>query len=279
MNLTNYHSHCSFCDGRAPMEEFVKAAIESGFTAYGISSHAPISFPSKWAMKEERLSEYLNEFARLKAKYSGQIEFYSALEIDYLDNLNSPNAARFANIELDYKIGAVHFVKTDDGVIIDTDGGLDSFKLNLERYVGGDLTKIIKLYYKAMMELTEGGGVDFIAHSDKIHFVAESIQPGISSEVWYNQLRNDLFAFIAERDLILEINTKAFDTKGVFFPSANQFKQIKQLGMRVVVNSDAHYPNLINAGRKAGLEALKAAGINEVQEFHNGSWVATEITL
>ena len=42
MNLTNYHSHCSFCDGQAPAEEFVKSAISAGFTAYGISSHAPL---------------------------------------------------------------------------------------------------------------------------------------------------------------------------------------------------------------------------------------------
>ena len=26
-NLTNYHSHCSLCDGRAPMEDFVREAV------------------------------------------------------------------------------------------------------------------------------------------------------------------------------------------------------------------------------------------------------------
>ena len=43
-NRTNYHSHCSFCDGKAPMEEFIKEAIRQGFSAYGISSHAPLPF-------------------------------------------------------------------------------------------------------------------------------------------------------------------------------------------------------------------------------------------
>jgi len=46
MNLTNYHSHCSFCDGRAPMEDFIIQAIKMGFTGYGISSHAPLPFPA-----------------------------------------------------------------------------------------------------------------------------------------------------------------------------------------------------------------------------------------
>lgn len=27
-NLTNYHSHCDFCDGHAPMELFVREADE-----------------------------------------------------------------------------------------------------------------------------------------------------------------------------------------------------------------------------------------------------------
>ncbi len=43
-NRTNYHSHCSFCDGKAPMEEFIREAIRQGFTAYGVSSHAPLPF-------------------------------------------------------------------------------------------------------------------------------------------------------------------------------------------------------------------------------------------
>ena len=39
-NLTNYHSHCLYCDGRANMEDFIRFAISAGFTSYGISSHA-----------------------------------------------------------------------------------------------------------------------------------------------------------------------------------------------------------------------------------------------
>ena len=31
-NLTNYHSHCLYCDGRANMEDFIRFAISAGFT-------------------------------------------------------------------------------------------------------------------------------------------------------------------------------------------------------------------------------------------------------
>ena len=43
-NLTNYHSHCLYCDGRANMEDFIRFAISEGFTSYGISSHARCRF-------------------------------------------------------------------------------------------------------------------------------------------------------------------------------------------------------------------------------------------
>lgn len=34
-NLTNYHSHSLYCDGRAGMEDFVRFALSEGFTSYG----------------------------------------------------------------------------------------------------------------------------------------------------------------------------------------------------------------------------------------------------
>ena len=34
-NLTNYHSHSLYCDGRANMEDFIRFALSEGFTSYG----------------------------------------------------------------------------------------------------------------------------------------------------------------------------------------------------------------------------------------------------
>ena len=49
-NLTNYHSHTSFCDGKAPMESFIEEAIREGFTSYGVSSHAQFQFLTRWTI-------------------------------------------------------------------------------------------------------------------------------------------------------------------------------------------------------------------------------------
>ena len=69
-NLTNYHSHCDFCDGHAPMELFVREAVKEGFSSYGISSHAPFPVQNGCNMQKEKMTAYLEEFRRLKRLYS-----------------------------------------------------------------------------------------------------------------------------------------------------------------------------------------------------------------
>ena len=68
-NLTNYHSHSLYCDGRANMEDFIRFALSEGFTSYGFSSHAPLPFSTAWTMEWDAMDDYLAEFHRLKAKY------------------------------------------------------------------------------------------------------------------------------------------------------------------------------------------------------------------
>ena len=81
-NLTNYHSHSLYCDGRASMEDFVRFALSEGFTSYGFSSHAPWPFSTAWTMEWDRMNDYQAEFHRIKEKYAGKIELYLGLEID-----------------------------------------------------------------------------------------------------------------------------------------------------------------------------------------------------
>jgi histidinol-phosphatase (PHP family) len=47
----------------------------------------------------------------------------------------------------------------------------------------------------------------------------------------------------------------------------------------VVVNSDSHYPELVNHGRREALQALKAAGINSVMELIAGKWQEKPISI
>ena len=101
MNLTNYHSHCLFCDGRADMEAFIRFAISQGFTSYGVSSHAPLPFNTHWTMEWDQMEHYFDEFKQIREKYKDQIEFYVGLEIDYLNEESNPASTCFQKLPLD----------------------------------------------------------------------------------------------------------------------------------------------------------------------------------
>ena len=128
-NLTNYHSHCSLCDGRAPMEDFVREAVRRGFTSYGISSHAPLPFPAVWTLDRGDVTTYLSEIERLKRSYAGRIELYAGMEIDYLDECDNPASDYFRQLPLDYRIGSVHLMHADDDFV----GHVDKISYNAER--------------------------------------------------------------------------------------------------------------------------------------------------
>ena len=112
MQLSNYHSHCTFCDGRSTPEDFIKFAVAHGFRAYGFSSHSPLPFETFWNMSKDDMPEYLTEIERLKKKYSDRLEIYVGLEIDFLDESYNASIPYFRNLPLDYRIGSIHFLHT-----------------------------------------------------------------------------------------------------------------------------------------------------------------------
>lgn len=271
-NRTNYHSHCSFCDGKASMEEFVEAAVRQGFSAYGISSHAPLPFPAFWTVSREKVPDYLAEIRRLKQKYGGKIELYAGMEIDYLHPEQNPAIGYFQNLPLDYRIGSVHLIYTPEGRIVDTDTSPENFRKIWQEKFQGDLKLLLEGYFEASMRLVEKGGFDFVGHANKIFYNAEQCCPGITEGDWYKGKLNDFFTFVSERELMVEINTKAFEQKACFFPDVRNWKIIRDLRIPVVVNSDAHRPELINAGRAEALQQLKEQGFETVRELHGGKW-------
>mgnify|MGYP002507936065 CR=1 FL=1 len=278
-NLTNYHSHSLFCDGRAGMEDFIRFALSEGFTSYGFSSHAPLPFPTAWTMEWDCMDDYLAEFHRMKQKYAGKIEIYLGLEIDYLNEESNPSAARFRALPLDYRIGSVHLLYNEKSEVVDVDVPADAFRQIVDKHFGGDLESVVRQYYRRLRRMLALGGFDIVGHADKMHYNAACYRPGLLDEPWYDALVREYFEDIAARGYQVEINTKAYHDLGTFFPNERYFSYLHGLGVKVQVNSDAHYPELINNGRPEALRALKRAGYETVMELHGGAWREVPIGL
>ena len=279
MNLTNYHSHCSFCDGRAPFEEFVKEAIRQGFYSYGVSSHAPLPFPTQWTMEWGQMEAYLDEFKNLRSKYADEIELYVGLEIDYLNEESNPSVARFTELPLDYRIGSVHLLYDAAGEVVDIDCSPAVFKERVDRHFNGDVLRVVCMYFDRLFRMVELGGFDILGHADKMHYNASCYHPGLLDEPWYEALMKDYFSLVASRGYLVEINTKAYDSLGTFYPNSRYWELMKEYQIKVLVNSDAHYPERINAGRMEALRLLQAKGFATVAELHQGSWREVPIVV
>lgn len=250
----NFHAHTQFCDGRAPMEDFIVKAIEEGFTDYGFSPHSPIPFESPCNMKQSDVAAYTAETERLKALYGDRINIYRSMEIDYIDANWGPSSPYFDSLGLDYRIGSVHFIPCGD-IFVDTDGRYSSFQVKMEKYFDNDIRYVVDSFYRQTLAMIEAGGFDIIGHFDKIGSNASYFQPGIENEEWYAAHVKNVIEAIKDNHLIVEINTKSLAEHGRFFPNARYFEAIRRYDIPVIVDSDAHVPALINAGRFEAFEA------------------------
>lgn len=278
-NLTNYHSHCTFCDGRADAETFILEAIRQGFHSYGVSSHAPLPFSTHWSMEMADINDYIREIEELKHKYASQIEIYTGLEIDYLTESHNPSIPFFRNLPLDYRIGSVHLLEDPEGNLADLDVSSEKFKIKIAERFDNDLRGVVTGYFDKLMRMLEAGGIDIVGHADKISMNASFCDPSVTRQSWYLDKIRDYFELIAAKGVMMEVNTKAFVTRNFFFPNKEHFSLIRELNIPLMVNSDSHYPEKINEGRTEALSALKEAGIDTVCELIGGKWEQRPIRI
>ncbi|MBO4955489.1 MAG: histidinol-phosphatase [Muribaculaceae bacterium] len=252
----NLHSHTQFCDGHAPMEDFAKAAAEAGFSHYAFTPHSPVPIESPCNMKFSDVPAFLLEVERLRGIYGDRVQLLSGMEVDYLSDNWGPANEYFASLGLDVIIGSVHFIPSQDGELIDIDGSFQRFSRNMEQHFRNDIRYVVDKFYDQSMALIEAGGFDILGHFDKIGHNASLYRTGIENEPWYAARVAKLIDLITDAGVVVEINTKAYNDHGRFFPSRRYWPELKRRGVRMVVNSDAHYPHLIDASRTTALTLL-----------------------
>ena len=253
----NFHSHTQYCDGHAPMEDFVIAAIAEGVSDYGFSPHSPIPFPSTCNMAADDVPHYLAEVDRLRGIYGDKIRLYASMEIDYISPEWNASTPYFSALPLDYRLSSVHFVPCDD-FYVDIDGRFENFRKKMSDFFADDIRHVVKLFYEQSIRMVEIGGFDIIGHFDKIGYNASLFHEGIEDEQFYQSLVGDLIDLIISKDLIVEINTKALERSGRLFPSRRYWQRLVEAGVGIVVNSDCHDPHLINSGRNEAIKEYKA---------------------
>lgn len=245
----NFHSHTQYCDGHATIEEFAEAAVAIGMEHYGFSPHSPIPFESSCNMSFEDVPRFIEDVKEMQRRYDGKIKFYTAMEVDFLDNEWGPAVDYFKGLPLDYIIGSVHFLPSDQGGYVDIDGGYERFQNYMTEHFHNDIRHVVELFFDRSEAMLQAGGFEIIGHFDKITHNASIHFPALEEQPWYHRRVNDLIDLIAEKGVIAEINTKAYTREGRFYPSSSLFRRLIDAHIPLLVNSDTHYPNLIDISR------------------------------
>lgn len=273
MSFSNFHTHCYFCDGTGDPEEYVKKAIEFKFSDLGFSSHAPLPFPNSWTMEENNFYEYCNKINSLKLKYKDEINIYLGLEVDYIEDLISPTDEKFAS--LDYTIGSVHMLKDiKTGEFLAVDGDEDEYIKLITSAFDNDVKKFVHAYYTQIRNMVSNKTPSIVGHLDLIKKHNKNNKYFNENESWYKDEILNTLKVISENKTILELNTggKVRGYTDDFYPSNWILTECRHLDIPIILNSDAHNPQYINAYFSDATILLKNSNYLKQRILHNEVW-------
>jgi len=273
--LTNHHTHSYYSDGNSHPEEYVRQAISLGFDLLGFTEHSPLPFDNNFSFKEEKKEEYLSLFSGLKSRYKGQIDLVLGMEMDYIPGIMEDFESFTTGFGLDYSIGSVHLVRNrEKEALWFIDGPLAlTYDAGLNEIFGGDIRKAVAAYYGQVNEMLQTQSFDIIGHLDKIKMHNRG-RYFTEDEAWYRELVSGTLQLIKEKGVIVEVNTRGIYKKrsDTTYPGPGILKQIKQLNIPVMINSDAHHPHEIDGAFVLALSLVKESGIKELVGFSNHEW-------
>jgi histidinol-phosphatase (PHP family) len=273
--LTNHHTHSLYSDGNSHPEEYIKQAIDKGFDLLGFSEHSPLPFDSTFSFQHSKEDEYLTLIATLKSRYSSRIQLALGMEIDYIPGVSEDFDALINRYSLDYSIGSVHLVKErNQDSLWFIDGPVpEIYDSGLEEIFNGDIRKAVSAYYRQVNEMLQSQHFDILGHMDKIKMHNQD-RYFRENEAWYQALVKETLHLIREKNVIVEVNTRGIYKKrsATTYPGPEILKQICELQIPVMINSDAHQPHELIGAFSAGLEIIKEAGIRELVYYSGKGW-------
>ncbi len=258
----NLHSHSQFCDGHDTMEAIANSAAEAGMLHFAFTPHSPVCIDSPCNMKREDMDAYFSEIDRLRDIHQPGMEILRSLEIDFFGADFGPHIDYFQRLDLDFRLGSVHFVPNQEGVLLDCDGSVDRFKRYLKEGYEGDLRYVVEKYFEQVLLMIERGGFDLLGHFDKIAGNASAVDPTIEEQGWYKALVADVIGKAKDSGVVVEINTKAYADRGRFYPDVRWWPSLIASGAPIAVDSDAHYASKVTASRAEAFRQLDAVGFN-----------------
>ncbi|MCL2124733.1 MAG: histidinol-phosphatase HisJ family protein [Oscillospiraceae bacterium] len=244
----------------------VRAAISKGCSSFGFSGHSYAPFDIKGCMDPETTLRYAKEIGELKEIYSGQIELFTGIEREYHGDA--------VDINVDYTIGSVHYIKKGDAYI-SIDSSAEEFTSGCETFFNGDYYAMAEYYYDAASHVATETQADFIGHFDifsKFNFGGSLFD---ESHPRYVGAALAAMDEIMKACNLFEVNTAPIFKYGKPepYPSVRLLKALRERGGEVLITSDSHNAESICYMFDEMREMLKSCGFKYMKRLTPGGFV------
>ena len=271
MKITStLHNHCTMCDGKNTADEMISAAIEAGFTDFGMSCHGYAPFDPEYSMPDE--TTYLETMAGLKEKYAGAIRLYTGVEEDFFAPSACPE-------KYDYIIGDVHYAKNKStGQFVAIDGSWEDFAAARDTVYKGNAMDLVKEYFENMVRAAEKKP-DVLGHFDLVvkNNTGSRFFDEESGE--YMDAALDALCACAAQGVVFEVNTGAVVKKRreLPYPAPFLLEKLYEIGGKVTLSADCHRKEFITGGLSDALDIVKKAGFKKICLWEKGGFIEKEI--
>jgi histidinol-phosphatase (PHP family) len=258
--LGDYHVHTRYSDGEGEIEDCIERAVALGLAEIGISDHLippGLGEAGSYGVAPSRLDGYVAAVREAAARHP-EIRVLLGVEADYLPDCEQWLADTLSAYPFDYVIGGVHFV--------------GRFAFDDESVAGHpgwpDVDAVYRAYYETVSRAAGCGLFDVMAHLDHI-------------TVWSKRPTRDVGAAedaaleaVAAAGTAIELCTSGLCGKaGVMYPAARLLGRAHDLGVPLLIDSDAHEPGEVGMAFDRGVEAARLAGYRATLRLSDRSFV------
>ena len=257
--LQSLHNHSLYSDGKYSLEEMVLKAIELGFDSFGFAEHSFISWlDQKWLLPE-KTKQYQDEIDALGEKYRDRIRLYKGIELDSCSDVDLSG--------FDFVIGNVHVVPMWDGEYMEYCHSPVSTARKFLFYYDFDTVAFAKDYFDRYLSNFDRAHIDIAGHFDICTKYEKELTNlfDFGSEK-YKDLARQVLRAVKEKCDIFEVNAGCVGRGLHPYPSPEPFllKEIKEIGGKVLVTTDAHAPDLIPLAIDETFELLLSCGFDSI---------------
>lgn len=265
----SYHGGHSgeFCGhAKGQLEGVVQAAIERGFSTYGLSEHAP-RFRREHLYPEEQhllpadllatFRRYVASAIELRERVGERLELLIGFETEALPVEDWPDRMRELrrSAPFDYIVGSVHSV---GDIWVD----LNAETTERAARLCGGFEPLRCAYFDRLAELVQTLKPEVVGHVDLIR----RFEP---PEFRFNalELKHAEGVLVAARaaGAALEVNAAPFRRGfGPVYPGPQVLARAREMGVCVTLGDDSHGPEGVGVGLEACVAAIAAAGYREI---------------